>query len=666
MFEKILIANRGEIAVRIIKVCKEMGIKSVAIYSEADKDALHTKMADEAICIGPAPSGDSYILNVLQYLLGYFEIYMCFEILRKVYKKENTKIKQCFEILICISLAVIEAINRSFRLYSILLIAVVIIVISITFSLIYKIKLRYTLLHTSLYCLSLELLDLFIIFTMGIVLHKEDLGIVIGRQNSISRILALFLGRALMFLISLAIVRYKELIDKNRIGSLVLILLSEIIGVIYFQSVYAGDSIPDLAKGYYMYFVIIILAIMFFAIYSIYRSALEESKIIKLRNRMLERNYEDLKVYYNDSRTLFHDYRAHITLLQKYLEENQIDKACLYLNSINKPLAELEKKIYTGNAVIDLVMNYKLSELKEKDIKIEYDIMPIDFGNYHFEESDIFVILYNLFDNAIEACENIYTREKWIYLSLRLINNVALGYAYQSIMLNRLDTCLVCGTEAGVFPYGMSLFSSSDVLSKKRDACYCPYDLKRNGMILGEGAGTLVIEELEHALKRNAPIYGEILSFSNNCDGVHHKEKNKNGKKYKEVIESCIRKANISYDEIDYINLDGAALWEDDVIETNVLKEIWGKEIGAVSLSCPKSMFGNTFGAAGALDAIVNCLAIKNNTVPPTINYEDQDSNCDLNYTPNKALHRNINTVLQIARGRGGINSAMLLREFKE
>ena len=252
------------------------------------------------------------------------------------------------------------------------------------------------------------------------------------------------------------------------------------------------------------------------------------------------------------------------------------------------------------------------------------------------------------------------------FVADRISSDVALGYAYQSIMLNRLDTCLVCGTEAGVFPYGMSLFSSSDVLSKKRDACYCPYDLKRNGMILGEGAGTLVIEELEHALKRNAPIYGEILSFSNNCDGVHHKEKNKNGKKYKEVIESCIRKANISYDEIDYINLDGAALWEDDVIETNVLKEIWGKEIGAVSLSCPKSMFGNTFGAAGALDAIVNCLAIKNNTVPPTINYEDQDSNCDLNYTPNKALHRNINTVLQIARGRGGINSAMLLREFKE
>lgn len=137
-----------------------------------------------------------YILNVLQYLLGYFEIYMCFEILRKVYKKENTKIKQCFEILICISLAVIEAINRSFRLYSILLIAVVIIVISITFSLIYKIKLRYTLLHTSLYCLSLELLDLFIIFTMGIVLHKEDLGIIYRKTKQYIQNIGIVFGKS--------------------------------------------------------------------------------------------------------------------------------------------------------------------------------------------------------------------------------------------------------------------------------------------------------------------------------------------------------------------------------------------------------------------------------------------------------------------------------------
>ena len=342
---------------------------------------------------------------------------------------------------------------------------------------------------------------------------------------------------------------------------------------------------------------------------------------------------------------------------------------------------------YGNGVVLNFCNKGPCEEISVEDVKKELERIE-----YYIQENDIVLIRTdtdkkwgNLYREGWQ-CVSPYQSISWFYtapqgqisifyklkgysktfVADRISSDVALGYAYQSIMLNRLDTCLVCGTEAGVFPYGMSLFSSSDVLSKKRDACYCPYDLKRNGMILGEGAGTLVIEELEHALKRNAPIYGEILSFSNNCDGVHHKEKNKNGKKYKEVIESCIRKANISYDEIDYINLDGAALWEDDVIETNVLKEIWGKEIGTVFLSCPKSMFGNTFGAAGALDAIINCLAIKNNTVPPTINYEDQDSNCDLNYTPNKALHRNINTVLQIARGRGGINSAMLLREFKE
>lgn len=254
------------------------------------------------------------------------------------------------------------------------------------------------------------------------------------------------------------------------------------------------------------------------------------------------------------------------------------------------------------------------------------------------------------------------------FVADRISSDIALGNAYQSIKLNRMDASLVCGTEAGVFPYGLSLFSGSGVLSKRNDnpsSVYRPYDLKRDGMVLGEGAGVLLIEELNHALKRNAKIYGEILSFSSNCDGVHHKNNDGKGTKYKDVIKSCISKAQISPNEIDYVNLDGSGLWIDDIVETNVLKDVFGMKINDVSLSCPKSMFGNTFGAAGTLDAIVNCLAIKNNIVPPTINYENEDQQCDLNYTPNHSLDREINTVLQIARGRGGINSAMLIREFK-
>lgn len=296
--------------------------------------------------------------------------------------------------------------------------------ISIIFCFLYNVKFCHTLLYTALYCLGLALLDLFIIFTMGIILCEGDLGIAIGRKNSIERILALFLGRFLMFIIYLIIKKITEFVWKKYVNALLSILFAEIVGVCYFQSVYAGDLIPDLARYYYSYLIIIILAVIAFSIYSIYRSVLEESKIIKLRNSMLEQNYEDLKSYYNNSRTLFHDYKAHITLLQKYLQENQIEKAQMYLDNINKPLTDLEKKISTGNNVIDLVINYKLSEVKGKEIDFQYDISPVDFSKLSFEEGDIFIILYNLFDNAIEACEKVSGSKRWIYLSLRHINDM--------------------------------------------------------------------------------------------------------------------------------------------------------------------------------------------------------------------------------------------------
>lgn len=254
------------------------------------------------------------------------------------------------------------------------------------------------------------------------------------------------------------------------------------------------------------------------------------------------------------------------------------------------------------------------------------------------------------------------------FVADRISSDVAIGNAYQSILLGRIDASVVCGTEAGLFPYGLSLFSESGVLSQRSDnpaKTYRPYDLNRDGMALGEGAGVLMIEELDHALSRNAKVYGEILSFGSNCDGVHHTRNDDKGIKYKDVIESCISKAGISRNEIDYINLDGSGMWKDDIVETNVLKQVFGSAISDISLSCPKAMFGNTFGAAGAIDTIINCLTIKNNKILPTINYENFDKHCALNYTPNKFVDREVNTVLQIARGRGGINSAMIIREFK-
>ncbi len=253
------------------------------------------------------------------------------------------------------------------------------------------------------------------------------------------------------------------------------------------------------------------------------------------------------------------------------------------------------------------------------------------------------------------------------FVSDRISSDIAIGNAFKSILLNRIDACFVCGTEAGIFPYGFLGFMKSEVMSKRNDrpkTAYRPYDRDRDGMVLGEGSGVLLIEELEHARKRNAKIYGEIIAFESNCDGVHHKNHDKEGLGYRDVIESCISKAQLTPKDIDYINLDGSGLIEDDIIETNVLKNVFGNKIDNVALSCPKSMFGHTFGAAGAIDTITNCMVLSNGKIPPTINYENSDKQCDLNYTPNKAVDKVVNNVLQISRGRGGINSAMIIGKY--
>lgn len=251
----------------------------------------------------------------------------------------------------------------------------------------------------------------------------------------------------------------------------------------------------------------------------------------------------------------------------------------------------------------------------------------------------------------------------------KISSDVAIGNVFQSIRLNRINSAFVCGTEAGISPYGFLGFLKTGILSQRNDrptSAYRPYDLDRDGVVLGEGAATLLLEELSCAQKRNAKIYGEIIGFHTNCDGVHHKDYDSNGNGYRDVIEACLKKSGIKPSDVDYINLDGSALKDQDIIETKVLKEVFGKSLVNIALSCPKSMFGHTFGAAGAIDCVINCLAIKNKKVPPTINYEYKDKECDLDYTPNRAVNKDIKTVLQIGRGRGGVNSALVIRKFQE
>lgn len=365
------------------------------------------------------------LLNFFQFMLGFFEIFLCFKMLQKIFEiRDKMSIKTFFVWGIIAVLAIVENINRNIRLYSIILIIFLIISISISFSILYKTKFLNVLLCTSFYCFSLELLDLFIIFTMGVILKESDLGIYIGRNISFERICALSFGRILLFLLYMCILKIKEFNIIKYKKAITIILLAEIIGVYYFQVIYAGGSIAELSRTYFAYLTIVILITISFGIYTIYRDAIEESKIVKLRTTMLEQNYLHLKLYFEDSRTLFHDYKAHITLLRRYLSDGDIKKAHEYIERISEPILNLENQVNTGHETLDLIMNYKLAEVKEKQINLKYNISFIDSNSLEIEEGDLFVILYNLLDNAIEACEKITSGEKWIELSIQNINKM--------------------------------------------------------------------------------------------------------------------------------------------------------------------------------------------------------------------------------------------------
>lgn len=295
--------------------------------------------------------------------------------------------------------------------------------------------------------------------------------------------------------------------------------------------------------------------------------------------------------------------------------------------------------------------------------------------------------LYNLYRKGVEEVSP-YQAISWFYTapqgqisirfnlkgfsktfaSDRISSDLALGYAFKSILRNRINAALTGGSEAGISTYGFLGFMKSGIFSKRNDnpkGAYRPYNVDCDGLVLGEGSGILLLEELDHALNRDAKIYGEIVGFYSNCDGVHHQYSDDNGEGFQIAIEKCLEDANTEPSVIDYINLDGVGIRNLDIIETNVLKRVFGKHINKIGLSCPKVCFGHTYGSAGAIDMIINCLALKTNMIPPTINYENPYSDCDLDYTSNKAKEKEINSVLQIARGRGGINSALILKRFE-
>jgi len=245
----------------------------------------------------------------------------------------------------------------------------------------------------------------------------------------------------------------------------------------------------------------------------------------------------------------------------------------------------------------------------------------------------------------------------------------SVGDSFRIIARGEADIMLAGGAEAPVTPLGVAGFCSMRALSVRNDEPHKasrPFDADRDGFVISEGAAVLVLEELGKALKREANIYAEIVGYGTSGDAYHASAPSPDGSGACHAMKGALEDAGIDQNEIEYINAHGTSTPWNDKIETLAIKKVFGKKAYKIGVNSTKSMTGHLLGAAGALETGITALCLKNQIMPPTINYEKPDPECDLDYVPNKARPSEINYALSNSFGFGGTNGSLLLKRFKE
>lgn len=243
----------------------------------------------------------------------------------------------------------------------------------------------------------------------------------------------------------------------------------------------------------------------------------------------------------------------------------------------------------------------------------------------------------------------------------------ALGDAFALIRRGDATAMLAGGAEAAVNQVGMSAFAAMRALSTRNDEperASRPFDAGRDGFVMGEGAGVLVLEEMEHALRRDADIYAEIVGYGMTGDAFHLTEPDESGEPAGLAMTRALRDAQVDPSEVDYVNAHGTSTPLGDAMETKAIKLALGKRAAEVMVSSNKSIFGHCLGAAGALEAAATVLSMGAGKVPPTINLDDPDPECDLDYVPNTAREARVNVAVSNSFGFGGHNVALVFRRF--
>jgi 3-oxoacyl-[acyl-carrier-protein] synthase II len=244
----------------------------------------------------------------------------------------------------------------------------------------------------------------------------------------------------------------------------------------------------------------------------------------------------------------------------------------------------------------------------------------------------------------------------------------SIGDAYRIIQHGDTDIMISGGTEAPITPLSIAGFCAMKALSTRNDqpqqACR-PFDIDRDGFVMGEGSGIVILEELEHALKRDAKIYAELIGYGSSSDAYHIVQPDPEGNGAARALRAALQEADVQPGELDYMNAHGTGTHYNDLVETKALKQVLGSEYNKLAITSTKSATGHMLGAAGAVELIATVLTLRNNLIPPTINLDNPDPECDLDYVRAQPREKQIDVAASESLGFGGHNAALIIRKYE-
>ena len=244
----------------------------------------------------------------------------------------------------------------------------------------------------------------------------------------------------------------------------------------------------------------------------------------------------------------------------------------------------------------------------------------------------------------------------------------ALGDAFMAIKAGMMDLCVAGGSEAVVCPTALAGFCNMKALSTRNDTpakASSPFDKKRDGFVMGEGSGIIVLEEHDHAVARGATILAELVGYGATGDAFHLSQPAPEGEGMARAMRMALSCAGLEPHEIQYINAHGTSTHFNDMFESMAIGTVFGEHASSLNISSTKSMTGHLLGASGAIELIASVMAVREGVIPPTINYEDPDPDCPLTYTPNTAVHRQVTCALSNSFGFGGHNASLIVRSYE-